>query len=47
MLLGIGKGRTILLHKILLYRIKEHSLHIFPFSAIPVQVFARTALPYN
>ncbi len=45
MLLGNGKGRDILLHKALLYRIKEHSLHIFSFSAIPVQLFARIALP--
>jgi hypothetical protein len=43
---GNGKGRAILLHKIGLYRIIEHSIHKFPSPEIPVQVFARTALPY-
>jgi hypothetical protein len=41
-----GKGQDILLRKILLYQIKEHSLHIFPSSATPVQLFAHIALPY-
>jgi hypothetical protein len=45
MLLVNSKGRAILLHRILLYRIKEHSAHTLLCSVIPVQVFARTALP--
>ena len=46
MLQGNVKGRTILLHNSLLYRINEHSLHIFSRSAMPIQLFARTTLPY-
>ncbi len=41
-----GNGWTILLHRSLLYRIVEHSVHTFPSPEIPVQVFAWTALPY-
>ena len=44
--MGNGNGRTILLHKSLLYRIVAHSVHTFPSPEIPVQVFARIALPY-
>ena len=46
MLQDNGKGRTILLHNSLLCQINEHSLHIFSYSAMPMQLFAYTTLPY-
>jgi hypothetical protein len=44
MLLVNDKGQAILLYRILLYQIKEHSVYILLYSVIPVQVFAHTAL---
>ncbi len=46
MLQGNGKERIILLHNSLLCQINKHSLHIFSRSAMLMQLFAHTTLPY-